>query len=116
MAFRRSGSQRGQASVELIGAVPLVLLAALVAWQLALAGQAMWLCAQSARVAARAEAVGREPAAAARSALPVALRRGLSVRRLRQGGVQVNLHVPLVMRRWSGPVTVSASSSFGGSR
>ena len=45
--------------MELVAALPLVLLAALVAWQLALAGHAMWLCAHAARVAARADAVGR---------------------------------------------------------
>lgn len=113
MAFGDHRSQRGQASVELIGAVPLAVLALLLAWQLALAGHAMWLCAQAARVAARAEAVGRDPAAAARSALPRALERGLSVRRRREGGVEVSVRVPLMWPRWSGPVTVSASSSFG---
>jgi hypothetical protein len=111
MAVPTPGSERGQASVELIGALPLVLLAALVAWQLALAGHALWLCAQAARVAARAEAVGRDPNAAARSALPRRLERGLVVRRRRSGGVEVELRVPLVLGR---SVGVSASSSFGG--
>jgi hypothetical protein len=111
MAAAAPGSERGQASVELIGALPLVLLAALVAWQLALAGHALWLCAQAARVAARAEAVGRDPGAAARSALPRRLERGLRVKRLRKGGVEVELRVPLVLER---SVGVSASSSFGG--
>jgi hypothetical protein len=111
MAVAAPGSERGQASVELIGALPLALLVALVAWQLALAGHALWLCAQAARVAARAEAVGRDPGAAARSALPRRLERGLSVRRRREGGVEVELRVPLVPGR---SVRVSASSSFGG--
>ena len=35
--------ERGQASVELLGALPAVLLVALAAWQLVLAGQAAWL-------------------------------------------------------------------------
>lgn len=108
--------QRGQASVELLGALPAVLLAALVAWQLVLAGHTLWLSAQAARVAARAEAVGRSPAAAARSALPRSLERGLDVSRRRSGGVTVHLRVPLVLRRWRSPVTVAASSSFGSSR
>jgi hypothetical protein len=116
MASRCIRWQRGQASVELIGVVPLALLALLVAWQVALAGHAMWLCAQAARVAARAETVGRDPAAAARSALPPAMERGLEVRRRRSGGVEVSVRVPLVARAWSGPVKVSASSSFGGAR
>ena len=127
MLFRRGGlgslvdmaaqplrSERGQASVELIGVVPLVLLAALVAWQFALVGQALWLTAQAARVAARAEAVGRDPGAAARSALPPALERGLVVRRRSGGGVEVRLAVPLLLGH--GRVGMSASASFGGPR
>ena len=83
---------------------PLVLLAALVAWQLALAGHTAWLAAHAARVAARADAVGRAPAAAARSALPAALERDLGVRRLGAGGVRVSVRVPLLLRRWQSPV------------
>ena len=100
--------------MELLGALPLVLLAGLVAWQLVLAGHALWLSAQAARVAARAEAVGESPAAAARSALPRSLERSLRVVRRREGGVTVRVRVPLVVRRWRAPVSVSASSSFGG--
>jgi hypothetical protein len=106
-------SERGQASVELMGALPLVLLAALVAWQLALAGQALWLCAQAARVGARAEAVGRDPGAAARSTLPRRLERGLVVRRRSGGGVEVTLRVPLALGH---TLPVSATSSFGGAQ
>jgi hypothetical protein len=109
-------SERGQASVELLGAVPGLLLAALVAWQLALAGHTLWLGAQAARVAARAEAVGRSPAAAARSALPRSLERGLDVNHRHAGGVTVHVRVPVLLNRWHGPVSVAASSSFGGSR
>jgi len=109
-------SERGQASVELLGAVPAVLLAALVAWQLVLAGHTLWLSAQAARVAARAEAVGDSPVAAARSALPRSLERGLAVSRRRAGGVTVRVRVPLVLQRWHTPVSVNATSSFGGRR
>src|SRR2546423_5547595 len=63
-------SELGQASVELVAVVPLVLLCAAVAWQLALAGPTPWLCANAARVAARAEGVGPDPGAAAPSAPP----------------------------------------------
>ena len=109
-------SEAGQASVELLGVIPCLLLAALVAWQLVLAGQALWLCSQAARVAARAHAVGRDSEAAARSALPSSLERGLRIRRRRQGGVRVEVRVPLVVRRWRSPVAVSATSSFGDPR
>jgi pilus assembly protein CpaE len=112
-ALRHEG---GQASVELLGVLPFLLLAALVAWQLVLAGQALWLSSHAARVAARAHAVGRDPASAARSALPSSLERGLRVRPRREGGVRVELRVPLPLRRLRSPVVVSASSSFGGPR
>jgi len=70
------GDERGQASVELVAALPLVLVAGALAWQLALAGHALWLCAHAARAAARADSVGRSARAAARSALPGSLERG----------------------------------------
>lgn len=110
----RFQSASGQASVEAVAVVPLVLLSALLAWQLVLAGHALWLCAGAARVAARADAVGRSAERAARSALPESLERGLSVERLDGGGVRVALRVPILLRRWSSPVRVAAVSSLGG--
>jgi hypothetical protein len=99
--------------VELIAVLPLVLLAGAVAWQLALAGDAAWLCAHAARAAARADAVGLSPEVAARHALPGSLEGGLRVRRLRGGGVRASLRVPLLLRAWTTPVRVSATSSLG---
>jgi TadE-like protein len=104
----------GQAAVELVAVLPLVLLAGLLAWQLVLAGHTAWLCANAARVAARAEAVGGDPRAAARSALPGPLEGGLRVERVRAGVVRVRVRVPLLLHRWRGPVGVSASASLGG--
>lgn len=104
--------QGGQASVELLAAVPFVLLVGAVAWQLALAGHTAWLCAHAARAAARAEAVGRSPRAAARSALPRGLERGLRVER-RGGAVHVRVRVPLLLNRWRAPLHLSAASSLG---
>jgi hypothetical protein len=104
--FDREG---GQASVELLGTLPAVLLVAALVWQLALAGQAAWLCANAARAAARAEAVGRSARAAARSALPGSLERGMRVDR-RGGAVRVRLYVPLLLRAWQSPVTVGATA------
>jgi hypothetical protein len=113
---RRSANdaQGGQASVELIAVVPFLLLAALVAWQLLLAGHSLWLAASAARVAARADVVGRNVESAARSALPEPLERDLSVVRLSEGGVRVSVRVPLVLQRWSTPLRVSARASMGG--
>lgn len=106
-------TESGQASVETVALLPLVLLAAMVAWQLVLTGHTLWLCAHAARAAARADLVGESPERAARSALPHSLEHDLSVRRLDGGGVRVELRVPLVLRRWRSPVQVAASSSLG---
>ena len=73
LTHRPAAGERGQASVELVAALPLVLLAGLLAWQLALAGHTAWECAHAARAAARADAVGRSAEAAARSAVPRSL-------------------------------------------
>jgi pilus assembly protein CpaE len=109
---RRLAAEAGQASAELIGVLPFVVLVTAIGWQLALAGHSVWMCANAARVAARAEAVGRDPAAAARSALPRSYERGLSVERTEGGAVRVRLHVPLILRRWRSPVTVGASAAL----
>jgi hypothetical protein len=105
--------QAGQASVELVAMVPVVLLVGAVAWQLALAGHTAWLTAHAARAAARADAVGKGPAEAARSALPRSLEDGLEVESLERGGVRLSVKVPLLLRRWDAPVRVEASASLG---
>lgn len=110
---RRLAHEAGQASVELVAVVPFVLLAGAVAWQLVLAGDTAWMSAHAVRAAARADAVGRSPEAAARRALPRSYEHGLRVRRLRHGGVQASLQVPVLVRAWSSPVRVSATSSLG---
>jgi pilus assembly protein CpaE len=108
--------QRGQASIELVAALPFVLLVGAIAWQLALAGQTAWLTANAARAGARAEAVGHDPEAAARSALPRSLERGLEVERRGVGGVRVSVRIPLLLRAWQAPARVTAISSLGGRR
>jgi hypothetical protein len=105
--------ETGQASVELVAMVPVVLMVGAVAWQLALAGHTAWLTAHAARAAARADAVGDRPVEAARSALPRSLEDDLEVERLRRGGVRVSVRVPLLMRGWNAPVRVGAAASLG---
>ncbi len=70
-SFRREG---GTASVELVAAVPFLLLAVLVAAQIGLAGQALWSAGVAARAGARAALVGGDAKAAARRALPPLMR------------------------------------------
>lgn len=75
--------------------LPFLLLAILVAAQLALAGQALWSAAVAARAGARADLVGRSPEAAARAALPPPLRDGAEVGADR--GVSVKVPVPRLL-------------------
>jgi hypothetical protein len=111
---KRGDRERGQATIELVAMVPVVLLAGAIAWQLALAGHAAWLAAGAARAGARAELVGRDPAAAARSALPRSLRRGLGVEHRAEGGVRVSVRVPTLLAPGRPPnARVSAAASLG---
>src|SRR5690242_10593235 len=98
MPFRPS-RQRGQASVEPVAVLPLAALLALAAWQLCLAGYALWAGGGAARAAARAAAVGGDARAAARGALPRRLEHGLRLSRARDGGVRVRIAVPLATGR-----------------
>jgi hypothetical protein len=75
-SFRR---EDGTASVEMVAAVPFLLLAVLVAAQIGLAGQALWSAGVAARAGARAALVGGDAKAAARRALPPSLRDGVEV-------------------------------------
>ncbi len=72
--------EEGTASVELIAVVPFLLLAVLVAAQLALVGQALWSAGVAARAGARAALVGGDATVAARRALPPSLRPGAEVK------------------------------------
>ena len=92
----RAGAQRGQASVELVAILPLIGLLALVLWQVAVAGQAAWLVGTAARAAARAQAVGADPARAARAALPGPFSRGVGVH-AGHAGVRVRVRIPAVV-------------------
>jgi len=87
--------EEGTASVELVAAVPFLLLAVLVAAQLALAGQALWSAGVAARAGARAALVGDDAAAAARQALPPALREAAEVKE--GDGVSVRVAVPRLL-------------------
>ena len=93
--MRDDGSERGQASVELVALLPLLAAVLLAAWQGVVAGQAWWLAAGAARAGARAELIGADPLAAARRELPGGLRTHL---RLRRSGddLVVRLAIPAV--------------------
>jgi hypothetical protein len=88
----RVGGEEGSASLELVGILPFLLLAILVAAQLAMAGASLWSAGLAARAGSRAALVGGRAEAAARAALPPELRRRA---RVASGGGGVAVEVPL---------------------
>ena len=102
----------GQATVELLGVLPAVLAVGLVVWQLILVGHTAWVSAHAARAAARADLVGENAAAAARSVLPRELERGLEVVTNEAGRTRVEVPVPLIYRVSGSPVKVVARASL----
>ena len=106
--------ENGQAAVELLAVVPALLVAGLVVWQLVLVGHAAWLSAHAARAAARAELVGEDAAAAARSTLPRHLERGVEVRSDGAGSTRVRVPVPLLHPGRGGAPKIAAEASLEG--
>jgi hypothetical protein len=113
--LRRRADERGQASVELVAALPFVLLLAAAVWQMALAGHTLLTTAHAARAAARAELVDGDARAAARSVLPKGMERGMKVRR-KEDGVTVSVRMPVLLGRWRSALAVTATSSLGDGR
>jgi len=97
--------------VELVAVVPFLLLAVLAVAQVALAGQALWSASVAARAGARAAVVGGDPAAAARGALPPALRRQAKVED--DAGVEVRVEIPRLIPSLPA-IRVGAASSLEG--
>ena len=89
-------SSTGQASVETVALLPIVILVAALLWQALLVGQAAWLAGSAARGAARAHAIGADARDGAASALPARLRRGLTVRAGARE-VRVSVEVPAIV-------------------
>lgn len=90
----RLADQRGQASVELMGLLPYLLLAALVVWQLMLVAWTTVSASNAARTASRVEARGGEGSAAALAALDGPLRQDArSVIRGEEARVRVRIPI-----------------------
>ena len=96
-ASRRAATDAGQASVELVVLLPVIVLVLAIAFQALLAGQAVWEARVAARAAARAHAFGADASAAARSHLRPRLERGLRVRTGDDGDVRVSIRIPTVL-------------------
>lgn len=101
--------ERGQASIELLGLLPLLLAVALAAAQLLAVGYSSVLAGNAAESGALALAAGGDPRASAREALP-----GWSRARARVavsgGEVRVELRPPALLRALADRLEVSASA------
>jgi uncharacterized protein (UPF0333 family) len=101
---------RGQASVELVAALPALLLAAAIALQLLVAGYALTLADGAAEAGALALASGGSAAKAARAALPGWARADVAVE-VEGGRVTVRLMPPSPLGAVARGLTVSSSAS-----
>src|SRR4051812_36154076 len=111
MAAARLRDSAGQATVELVVLLPCLVAVIAALWQLALVGYASWAVHAAARAAARAHAVGGDPARAARDHLAAALEPGLRVASAAGGDVRVSVRVPRLPGLPS-PGHVHASAHF----
>jgi hypothetical protein len=102
--------ERGQASVELVAALPALLLAALVALQLLVAGYALTLADGAAEAGALALASGGSAAEAARGALPGWAREDVAVS-VRGGTVTVRLLPPSPLPSLANRLAVTSSAA-----
>jgi uncharacterized protein (UPF0333 family) len=102
-------NESGQASVELIAAIPALLLAALVALQLLVTGYAMTLADGAAEAGALALAAGEPAKAAVRAALPGWADANADVS-VQGGEVAVRLRPPSPLSAVADALAVSSSA------
>ena len=105
-------SQRAQASVELLGALPALLIVAMVVFQLLSIGYAKVLAGDAAEAGALALAAGRDAAAAARRAVPGWSKAGMRVR-VASDAVRVTMRAPSPLRALRRRLEVAASAEVG---
>ena len=91
----QTADEGGQAAVELVAVVPLLIALIAVVAQLAVAGYALWSAGDAARAGARATHVGGDAEAAALSALPGWLERGAEIDAA--GPVEVQVKAPALL-------------------
>jgi len=104
------GDSRGQASVELVAALPALLLAALVSLQLLAAGYAMTLADGAAEAGALALASGGSAAQGARDALPGWARDDVEVT-VKGGAVSVRVRPPSPFAALAARLAVTSTAS-----
>jgi uncharacterized protein (UPF0333 family) len=105
-----AGAQRGQASVELLALLPLLVAVAIGAAQLLAVGYSSVLAGNAAEAGALALAGGRDARAAARAALPGWQRARARVT-VSGGDVRVDLHPPALVSALTGELEVTATAA-----
>ena len=103
-------AERGQAAVELIGALPVLLVLGLALAQLLAVGYAAVLAGNAAEAGALALAARADAEASVRNALPGWSRSGASVR-VRGGRVTVRLRPPALVSALSRELEVASTAS-----
>ena len=106
----RRGAERGQASVELLALLPLLLAVALGAAQVLAVGYASVLAGNAAEAAALALAGGGDPETAAHRALPGWSRKRLEVA-VKGGDVRVRLRPPVLLPPLAGELEATAEAA-----
>jgi hypothetical protein len=104
--------ERAQASVELLGALPALLLVGLVVFQLLAIGYAKVLAGNAAEAGALAAAGGGDPERAARDAVPGWSKAGMRVH-VAAASVRVTMRAPSPLRAVARRVEVEATASVG---
>jgi uncharacterized protein (UPF0333 family) len=107
-----SSSERGQASVEVVAAVPALLLLALVVFQLLAVGYSAVLAGDAAEAGALALAAGADARAAARAAVPGWSRAGLTVD-VSGDSVRVGMRPPSALALVGRRLEVHANAAVG---
>ena len=105
----RLSGQRGQASIELIAGLPVLLMAGSIALHLLLAGYSLSLADGASEAGAAAAAAGSDPRAASREALP-GWARGRSRVEVDGGRVAVSIATPAAMPAISRLLQVESSA------
>jgi hypothetical protein len=108
----RVGFERGQASVEVIAIVPMLVLVAGASFEALAAGAGHELAGHAAEAGAIALTEGGDPRAAARAAVPGWSRAGLRVR-VRGSRVEVRLRPPAPARRLGDLLASDATADAG---
>lgn len=95
--MRTLRSDRGQATVEFVAILPLLVLAGVAVWQGVIAARTAAIAAAGARSAARAIAVGSDPREALRRTIPLFEARQAKITKLADGSVRVAVPLPRVL-------------------